>query len=62
MGGVDSPSARFALASHRHLAPDHVARRMRETDDARAINFAFQRGRVNRTLAHDTGAARSPAN
>src|SRR5258705_6979479 len=60
--GVDSPSARFALASHRLLAPDHVARRMRETDDARAINFAFQRGRVNRTLAHDTGAARSPAN
>jgi hypothetical protein len=46
------PSARFALTSHRLLAPDHVTRRMRATDYTGTFHFAFQRGRVDWTAAH----------
>jgi len=56
-----SPPSRWRLLqSRRLLAPDHVARWMRATDYTRTIDFAFQRWRVYRKVAHNTGAASAP--
>src|SRR6266403_951678 len=54
------PSRWWLLQSRRLLAPDHVARGMRATDYTRTIDFAFQRRRVYRKVAHSTRAASAP--